>query len=67
MPLIVYHRKDRTTDGDPKIVPTDSSLALTPLLGDPSPCEHLPIANRKSTRSTHNPHPIFNFLIYHHF
>ena len=31
----------------------------------PQPSDHLPIAIRKGTRSTCNPHPIYNFLSYH--
>ena len=46
--------------------PADSSpmapSSTTPML--PSPTD-LPIAIRKSTRSSHNPHPIYNFLTYH--
>ena len=36
--------------------------STTPVL--PSPAD-LPIVIRKGTRSSHNPHPIYNFLTYH--
>ncbi|RVX13111.1 hypothetical protein CK203_017860 [Vitis vinifera] len=66
-PLQVYHRR-------PCVVapltfaeaPADSLLipSASPALALPSPND-LPIAVRKSTRSTRNPHPIYNFLSYH--
>ena len=40
-----------------------ASSSTTPVL--PSPID-LPIAIRKGTCSSHNPHPIYNFLTYHH-
>ena len=61
-PLQVYTRCPRPGIGHP----TDSSpmapSSMTPL--SPSPGD-LPIALRKGTRSTSNPHPIYNFLTYH--
>ena len=57
-PLQVY-----TTDTGPS---SDSSSmtpsSTTPVLSSPA---DLPIAIRKGTRSSHNPHPIYNFLTYH--
>ena len=65
--LQVYHRRPRVAA--PLLfaeAPTDSlpipSASPAPAL--PSPNE-LPIAVRKGTRSTRNPHPIYNFLSYH--
>ena len=61
-PLQVYTRRLRI-DTEP---PTDSS-PMTPsstTLVFPSPAD-LPIAIRKGTRSSRNPHPIYNFLTYH--
>ena len=36
--------------------------SMTPVLSSPA---DLPIAVRKGTRSSRNPHPIYNFLTYH--
>ena len=66
-PLQVYHRQHRAVA--PPLssteVPDDSplvqSLSPTTTL---SSIDHLPIALRKGNRSTHNPHPIYNFLSY---
>ena len=66
-PLQVYHRRHRVAV-PPSLaeVPADSlpipSASPAPAL--PSPND-LPIAVRKGTRSTRNPHPIYNFLSYH--
>ncbi|XP_025983399.1 uncharacterized protein [Glycine max] len=55
----------------PEASPRDSCSSLTsPPLMDPSTFSshsnsHWPIAIRKGTRSTCNPHPIYNFLSYH--
>ncbi|RVX02576.1 Retrovirus-related Pol polyprotein from transposon TNT 1-94 [Vitis vinifera] len=66
-PLQVYHRRPRVAVPLPFAeAPADSlpipSASLAPTL--PSP-DDLPIAIRKGTRSTRNPHPIYNFLSYH--
>ncbi|RVW63729.1 Retrovirus-related Pol polyprotein from transposon TNT 1-94 [Vitis vinifera] len=66
-PLQVYHRRPRVAAPLPFVeAPADSlptpSASPAPTL--PSP-DDLPIAIRKGTRSTRNPHPIYNFLSYH--
>ncbi|RVX04551.1 Retrovirus-related Pol polyprotein from transposon RE1 [Vitis vinifera] len=66
-PLQVYHRRPRVVAPLPfPEAPADSlpipSASPAPAL--PSPND-LPIAVQKSTRSTRNPHPIYNFLSYH--
>nr|CAN63962.1 hypothetical protein VITISV_002876 [Vitis vinifera] len=66
-PLQVYHRRPRVVAPLPFAeAPADSppipSASPTPAL--PSPND-LHIAVRKGTRSTRNPHPIYNFLSYH--
>ena len=66
-PLQVYHRRPRVVAPLPfPEAPADSlpipSASPAPAL--PSPND-LPIAIRKGTRSTRNPHPIYNFLSYH--
>ncbi|RVW85016.1 Retrovirus-related Pol polyprotein from transposon TNT 1-94 [Vitis vinifera] len=66
-PLQVYHRRPRLVAPLPfPEAPADSlpipSASPAPAL--PSPND-LPIAVRKGTRSTRNPHPIYNFLSYH--
>ena len=33
---------------------------------DPQPSNDLPIVIRKGTRSTSNPHPVYNYLSFHH-
>ncbi|KAL6323247.1 hypothetical protein AAG906_029254 [Vitis piasezkii] len=64
----VYHRRHRvvTPPLSSAEVPDDSPpvppISPTPAL---SSTNHLPIALRKSNRSTRNPHPIYNFLSYH--
>ncbi|RVW86596.1 Retrovirus-related Pol polyprotein from transposon TNT 1-94 [Vitis vinifera] len=63
----VYHRRPRVVAPLPfPEAPADSlpipSASPAPAL--PSPND-LPIAVRKGTRSTRNPHPIYNFLSYH--
>ena len=65
-PLQVYHRRPRLVAPLPfPEAPADSlpipSASPAPAL--PSPNE--PIVVRKGTRSTRNPHPIYNFLSYH--
>ncbi|RVX09376.1 Retrovirus-related Pol polyprotein from transposon TNT 1-94 [Vitis vinifera] len=66
-PLQVYHRRPHVVAPLPfPEAPADSlpipSASPAPAL--PSPHD-LPIAVRKGTRSTRNPHPIYNFLSYH--
>ncbi|RVW47609.1 Copia protein [Vitis vinifera] len=66
-PLQVYHRRPRVVAPLPfPEAPADSlpipSASPAPAL--PSPND-LPIVVRKGTRSTRNPHPIYNFLSYH--
>nr|CAN74104.1 hypothetical protein VITISV_008952 [Vitis vinifera] len=66
-PLRVYHRPHRVAV-PPSLaeVPADSppipSVSPAPAL---PPSTDLPIALQKGNRSTHNPHPIYNFLSYH--
>ncbi|RVW15111.1 Retrovirus-related Pol polyprotein from transposon TNT 1-94 [Vitis vinifera] len=66
-PLQVYHRRPRVVAPLPFAeAPADSLpiLSASPAPALPSPND-LPIAVRKGTRSTRNPHPIYNFLSYH--
>ena len=62
-PLQVYTRRPRPSTG-PRV---DSSLmsqsSPAPI---PQPSDDLPIAIRKGTCSTSNPHPVYNFLSFHH-
>ena len=61
-PLQVYIRHLRTDTR-----PSTHSSPMAPsstMPVSPSPAD-LPIAIRKGTRSSHNPHPIYNFLTYH--
>ena len=66
-PLQVYHRRHRvavppslaTVHADSPPIPSASPAPALP------PSTDLPIALRKGNRSTHNPHPIYNFLSYH--
>ena len=61
-PLQVYTRRLHTDNGPPTnsspMAPSSTKLVL------PSPT-NLPIVIRKGTRSSRNPHPIYNFFIYH--
>ncbi|RVW49109.1 Retrovirus-related Pol polyprotein from transposon RE1 [Vitis vinifera] len=66
-PLQVYHRRPPVVAPLPFAkAPADSlpipSASPAPALPFPN---DLPIAVRKGTRSTRNPHPIYNFLSYH--
>ena len=62
-PLQVYTRH-QCTDTRPLAYSSPMEPSSTmPIL--PSPVD-LPIAIRKGTRSSCNPHPIYNFLTYHH-
>ncbi|RVW44593.1 Retrovirus-related Pol polyprotein from transposon TNT 1-94 [Vitis vinifera] len=63
----VYHRRPRVAAPLPFAeAPADSlpTPSASPAPALPSP-DDLPIAIRKGTRSTRNPHPIYNFLSYH--
>ena len=66
-PLQVYHRRPRVAAPLPFVEALADSLptpSASPAPALPSP-DDLPIAIRKGTRSTHNPHPIYTFLSYH--
>nr|CAN78715.1 hypothetical protein VITISV_030863 [Vitis vinifera] len=66
-PLQVYHRRPRVAAPLPFAeAPVDSlpTPSASPAPALPSP-DDLPIVIRKGTRSTRNPHPIYNFLSYH--
>ncbi|RVW22230.1 Retrovirus-related Pol polyprotein from transposon RE2 [Vitis vinifera] len=66
-PLQVYHRRPRVVAPLPFPAAPADSLPIpsaSPVPALPSPND-LPIAVRKGTRSTRNPHPIYNFLSYH--
>ncbi|RVW76712.1 Retrovirus-related Pol polyprotein from transposon RE2 [Vitis vinifera] len=62
-----YHRRPRVVAPLPFLEAPADSLPIpsaSPAPALPSPHD-LPIAVRKGTRSTRNPHPIYNFLSYH--
>ena len=61
-PLQDYTRRPRTDTGPPADSSPMAPSSTTPVL--PSPAD-LPIVVRKGTRSSQNPHPIYNFLTYH--
>ncbi|RVW96833.1 Retrovirus-related Pol polyprotein from transposon TNT 1-94 [Vitis vinifera] len=66
-PLQVYHRRPRVVAPLPFAEAPADSLPIpsaSPASALPSPNDS-PIAVRKGTRSTRNPHPIYNFLSYH--
>ncbi|RVW25919.1 Retrovirus-related Pol polyprotein from transposon RE2 [Vitis vinifera] len=66
-PLQVYHRCPRVVAPLPFAEAPADSLPIpsaSPAPALPSPND-LPIVVRKGTRSTRNPHPIYNFLSYH--
>ncbi|RVW15190.1 Retrovirus-related Pol polyprotein from transposon RE1 [Vitis vinifera] len=66
-PLQVYHRRPHVAAPLPFAEAPADSLPIpsaSPAPALPSP-DDLPIAIRKGTRSTRNPHPIYNFLSYH--
>ena len=61
-PLQVYTPRPRPPIGphvDSSLMPQSSSALV------PQPFDDLPIAIRKGTYSTSNPHPIYNFLSFH--
>ena len=61
-PLQVYTRCPRLSTGplaDSSSMPPSSPTSVSPLLDDQ------PISIQKGTRSTCNPHPVYNFLSYH--
>ena len=62
-PLQVYTRCPRTDTGPPADSSPMAPSSKTPVLHSPA---DLPIAIRKGARSSHNPHPIYNFLTDHH-
>ncbi|RVW12716.1 Retrovirus-related Pol polyprotein from transposon RE1 [Vitis vinifera] len=68
-PLQVYHRRHRVACSSFfGQVPTDSlPIPSASPASALSPSTDLPIALRKGNRSTCNPHPIYNFLSYHHY
>ena len=60
--LQVYTRRPRPPTGprvDSSLMPQSSPAPV------PQPSDDLPIAIRKGTRSTSNPHPVYNFLSFH--
>ena len=61
-PLQVYTRRPRTDIGPPADSSPMAPSSMTPVLSSPA---NLPIAIRKGTHSSRNPHPIYNFLTYH--
>ncbi|RVW36122.1 Retrovirus-related Pol polyprotein from transposon RE2 [Vitis vinifera] len=64
---LVYHRRPRVVAPLPFVEAPANSLPIPS--ASPAPAlpssNDLPIAVRKGTRSTCNPHPIYNFLSYH--
>ena len=61
-PLQVYTHRPRP----PTRPRVDSSLmSQSSPAPVPQPSDDLPIAIRKGTRSTFNPHPVYNFLSFH--
>jgi len=70
-PLLTYeHRTQKVGSTVPEASHHDShSSSINPQVMDPAPSHSSdsdwPIAIQKGTRSTRNPHPIYNFLSYH--
>ena len=61
-PLQVYTHRPRPPTGprvDSSLMPQSSPALVL------QPSDDLPIAIRKGTRSTSNPHPVYNFLTFH--
>ena len=63
-PLQVYTRRPRPPT---RPLADLSSMPPSSLASVPQSFDDLPIAIRKGNRSTRNPHPVYNFLSYHHF
>ena len=61
-PLQVYTYRPRTDIGPLADSSPMAPSSTMPILSSPA---DLPIAIRKGNRSSHNPHPIYNFLTYH--
>ena len=61
-PLQVYTRHSCTNTRPPAGSSPMAPSSTTPILSSPA---DLHIVIRKDTRSSHNPHPIYNFLTYH--
>ena len=61
-PLQVYTRRPRPPTG---LLADSSSMSPSSPAPVPQPPDDLPIAIRKGTRSTCNPHPVYNFLRFH--
>ena len=62
-PLQVYTRCPLTDIGPPADSSSLAPFSMTPVLSSPI---DLSISIWKGTRSSRNPHPIYNFLTYHH-
>ena len=62
-PLPIYTHRPRTDIGPPDDSSPMAPSSMTSVL--PSPVD-LPIAIRKGTHSSRNPHPLYNFLTYQH-
>ena len=62
-PLQVYTRRPRPPTG-PRVDSSPMSQSSPALV--PQPSDDLPITIRKGTRSTSNPHHVYNFLSFHH-
>ena len=62
-PLQVYNNRPRPPIG--RLVDS-SSMSQSPPDSVPQLSANLPIVIQKGTRSTSNPHPVYNFLSFHH-
>ena len=62
-PLQVYTRRPHTDNRPSAHSSPMEPSSTTPVLSSPV---DLPIVIQKGTSSSHNPHPIYNFLTYHH-
>ena len=63
-PLQVYTRRPRPRPPTRPLVDSSSMPQSSPA-PVPQPSDDLPIVIRKGTRSTSNPHPVYNFLSFH--
>ena len=61
-PLQIYTHRPRTDTEPPAVSSPMAPSSTTSVLSSPT---DLPIVIRKGTRSSRNPHPIYNFLTYH--